>query len=39
MVLVAVLAGAGCVSQAQFLDSKQSVAMQTAMSRAQFEMN
>jgi len=39
MVLVAVLAGAGCVSQAQFLDNKQSMAMQTAVTRAQFEMN
>ena len=30
---------AGCVSQAQFLDSKQYMAQQTALSRAQFEMN
>ncbi len=29
----------GCVSQTQFLDSKQSMATQTALSRAQFEMN
>ena len=30
---------AGCVSQTQFLDNKQSMATQTALSRAQFEMN
>ena len=29
----------GCVSQTQFLDSKQPMATQTALSRAQFEMN
>ena len=29
----------GCVSQAQFLDGKQGMAMQTAVSRGQFEMN
>jgi hypothetical protein len=29
----------GCVSQAQFLDSKQGMALQTAAGRAQFEMN
>ena len=38
-VLLAVLAVAGCVSQGQFLDSKQAMAMQTAVSRGQFEMN
>src|SRR5262249_16106780 len=37
-VLLAVLAVAGCVSQGQFLDSKQAMAMQTAVSRGQFEM-
>jgi hypothetical protein len=30
---------AGCVSQTQFLDSKQPIATQTALSRGQFEMN
>jgi hypothetical protein len=39
LVLVVVLAGAGCVSQGQFLDGKQGMAMQTAVSRGQFEMN
>ena len=38
-VLMAALAVAGCVSQGQFLDSKQPMAMQTAVSRGQFEMN
>ena len=38
-VLLAALAVAGCVSQGQFLDSKQPMAMQTAVSRGQFEMN
>lgn len=37
--LIAALAGAGCATQAQFLDNKQSMAMQTAVSRGQFEMN
>jgi hypothetical protein len=39
VLVVAVLAGAGCASQAQFLDGKQGLAMQTAVSRGQFEMN
>ena len=30
---------AGCASQSDFLDSKQSLAVDTAMSRAKFEMN
>ena len=38
-VLLAVLVVTGCVSQTQFLDSKQPMAMQTALSRGQFEMN
>ena len=38
-VLLEVLAVAGCVSQSQFLDNKQAMAMQTAVSRGQFEMN
>jgi hypothetical protein len=29
----------GCVTQTQFLQSKQGIALQTAVSRAQFEMN
>jgi hypothetical protein len=37
--LAAALIAAGCASQAQFLDSRQGMAMQTAVSRGQFEMN
>jgi len=37
--LIAALATAGCMSQAQFLQSMQGSAMQTAVSRGQFEMN
>ncbi len=37
--LAAALVVAGCASQAQFLDGKQAMAMQTAVSRGQFEMN
>jgi hypothetical protein len=33
------LALAGCASQSDFLDSKQSKAVDTAMARAKFEMN
>jgi len=39
LLLVIAVAGTGCASQAQFLDGKQAMAMQTALSRAQFEMN
>jgi hypothetical protein len=39
MALIVAMAGAGCASQSQFLDSKQAMAMQTAVSRGQFEMN
>jgi hypothetical protein len=39
LLLVAVLVSTGCVSQSQFLDSKQGMATQTALKRAQFEMN
>jgi len=39
LLVVVMLTGAGCVSQAQFLDGKQGMAMQTAVSRGQFEMN
>src|SRR5262245_64196200 len=38
-VFLAVLAVTGCVSQSQFLDNKQPMAMQTAVRRGQFEMN
>ena len=37
--LIAALAAAGCVSQAQVLDNMQGMAMQTAVSRGQFELN
>jgi hypothetical protein len=33
------LAMAGCMSQAQFLDSRQPTAIQTAVSRGQFDLN
>jgi hypothetical protein len=36
--LMAVLTVAGCVSQGQFLDNKQEMAVQTALTRARFEM-
>ena len=36
---MAALGAAGCMSQEQFLASKQPTAIQTALSRAQFEMN
>jgi PBP1b-binding outer membrane lipoprotein LpoB len=39
MVLAGTLFMAGCVSQTQFLDSKQPIATQTALSRGQFELN
>jgi len=39
LLLVIAVAGTGCASQAQFLDGKQGMAMQTALSRGQFEMN
>ena len=39
LILIAALAGAGCAYQTDFLNSKQPIAMQTAVSRAQFEMN
>jgi hypothetical protein len=39
LLVVVMVAGVGCVSQAQFLDSKQGMAMQTAVTRGQFEMN
>jgi hypothetical protein len=36
---VAASLGAGCVTQQQFLDQSQGAAIQTAVSRGQFEMN
>ena len=33
LILVVALAGVGCASQAQFLDNKQGMAMQTAAAR------
>jgi hypothetical protein len=39
LALIAVLAAAGCATQQQFLDSKQTMAIQTVLGRAQFEMN
>jgi hypothetical protein len=39
LALIAALAAAGCMSQTQFLQSMQANAMQTAVSRGQFEMN
>jgi hypothetical protein len=39
LALIAALALAGCVTQAQFLNEYQGTATQTALSRAQFEMN
>ena len=38
-VLMAALAVAGCMSQSQFLNSKQDMAIQTALTRGQFEMD
>jgi hypothetical protein len=37
--LMATLAVVGCATQGQFLDSKQALAMQTAVNRGKFEMN
>jgi outer membrane lipoprotein SlyB len=39
LALMAVLSAAGCASQAEFLNNNQFSATQTAVSRAQFEMN
>ena len=38
-IAVALAGTAGCASQGQFLDNKQAMALQTATSRGQFEMN
>jgi len=37
--LLAALAMTGCATQADFLNSKQPIAMQTAVSRGQFDLN
>ena len=37
--LIVVLAVAGCMTEGQFLASRQPTAIQTALSRGQFEMN
>ena len=39
VVLVATVAVAGCATQSQMLDNKQSIALQTALTRAKFDMN
>ena len=39
LTLAATTALTGCVSQTQFLDNKQGMAIQTASKRAQFELN
>jgi hypothetical protein len=39
LALIAVLFSAGCASQAEFLNNYQPNATQTALARAQFEMN
>jgi hypothetical protein len=39
IVVAVLLTGAGCASQEKFLDSRQAQAVQTAVSRGQFDMN
>ena len=39
LALVVVIVSAGCATQQQFLQSKQDMAVQTVLGRAQFEMN
>lgn len=39
LILFATLSAASCTSQAQYLASKQPTAIQTAVTRGQFEMN
>ena len=39
LAILAVLTLSGCVSQTQFLDGKQPMAIQTALGRGQFELN
>lgn len=37
--VVVLLVSAGCVSQTQFLNNKQEMAVETALTRAKFDMN
>jgi hypothetical protein len=37
--VVALLVSAGCVTQTQFLNNKQEMAIESALTRAKFEMN
>jgi hypothetical protein len=39
VVLIALLSVAGCATQADFLNSRQDMATQTAVNRARFDMN
>ena len=39
LTLAVIVAASGCASQGQFLDSKQDMAIQTAVNRGKFEMN
>ena len=39
VVLIATVAVAGCATQTQMLDKKQNMALQTALTRAKFDMN
>ena len=39
LMLIALVATAGCATQTDFLNSKQPMAMETAVNRARFEMN
>jgi hypothetical protein len=39
LLAVVALIGEGCASQQQFLDSRQALAVQTAVSRGQFDLN
>ncbi len=39
LLFIVALLGPGCATQSQFLDNNQGSAIQTAVSRAQFEMN
>ncbi|MET0154443.1 MAG: hypothetical protein ABW298_17785 [Candidatus Binatia bacterium] len=39
VVLAATMAVAGCATQTQILNNKQSIALQTALTRAKFDMN
>ena len=39
MVVIALLSATGCASQADFLNSRQDMAMQTAVNRGRFDMS